>query len=1130
LNYLENHAMKLLLHSLIWFLTLTWISPFEFASAESPQLNLSEKERYFEQHVRPLLITHCQDCHGVKKQFAELRLDSRDALLKGGESGPAVKVNHPENSLLISAVRRESLEMPPEKSLKAEEIEILSTWIRQGAIWPQSANQKQPTTIDYTKHWSFQPIQDPVIPRVKNNNWPQNDIDYFILSRLEQAGLQPAPTANSAVLLKRIFWDLTGLRPTREQVQSFTADNQQSRVDTAVTAQLSSPHYGERWGRHWLDLARYADTKGYVFFEKPAFHFAYTYRDYVINSFNQDKPFDQFILEQLAADYLKEELPHESQAALGFITLGPRFKNDIHDIISDRIDVVTRGFLGLTVGCARCHDHKYDPVSIEDYYSLYGVFRNSLEPLELPFRNQDQLSPELQEKAVQIQRAARELNDLYQGQHKKVLQDTSKRLSEYLIVAQSRRQGPDTVKFDVIVDGNDLNPEALLLWQEFLDIAEKSEDPVFSIWQKLESVPEQMFASRAIEELKLTMMNSHPDSVEYLIASFLLKNNPQQFDDIIRGYANLFHEIDDEWTNRIVVARKPGQKHHQQTFPIVKREYLKTFYRPHSPLVIPLHGYTVLKLFPDRKLQQKVKKLNAALDQARAKVPVELAQMMTLRDADHLIEPRVFKRGNPGSPGQPVTRKFLSFFDQISDEPFQQGSGRLELANAITSPRNPLTARVIVNRVWQHHFGQGIVDTPSDFGIQGTRPSHPQLLDHLASWFMRNGWSIKKLHHYIMQSATYQQSSNSHETGEKLDPANKLLWRMNRRRLDFESMRDKLLQVSNQLDKTVGGKSISGITSASNHRRTLYTFIDRQQVPGLLRTFDFPSPDVSTGTRNSTSVPGQSLFLMNHPLVLKSARILGHESRQAETPTAGIQKLYQTILQRDPTQTELDEILEFLKTDQIKPEPETIRPEWEYGFASYDLKTKTVSDFQPLPHWDGKQYQGGDRLPDPKIGWVFLDQTGGHPGNDLDHVAVIRWRAPEDITVSLTGTLKHELPQGNGIRGRVLVNNQLAIGPWTLHQSTAKTDINTIKLKKNQTIDFVVDIAGHLGFDSFVWSPEIKIQAPEFTAVSRNDRQPPLPQQWNYSQDFRKPAPVPVTPWQSLAQILLLSNEFQFID
>lgn len=1121
--------MKYVLHCLLWLFTLLWTSPAEYASAEDAPLTHNEKELFFEQHVRPLLIKHCQECHGAKKQFAELRLDSRAALLKGGESGPAVKVNHPEKSLLISAVRGESLEMPPDNSLTPEEIDILSTWIRQGAIWSQSANTKQPITIDYTKHWSFQPIQDPAIPQVKNKAWPKNEIDFFILDRLEQAGLTPAPAADSTVLLRRIFWDLTGLLPSREQVQQFTNNDRNSMVDSAITAQLASPHYGERWGRHWLDLARYADTKGYVFFEKPTFHFAYTYRDYVINSFNQDKPFDQFIREQLAADYLKEDQTHESLAALGFITLGPRFKNDIHDIISDRIDVVTRGFLGLTVGCARCHDHKYDPVSIEDYYSLYGVFRNSIEPLDLPFRNQDELLPELQDKAAQMRSAARELNNLYRSQHEKVLRDTSERLAEYLIVAQSRRQGPDTVKFDVIVDGDDLNPEVILLWQEFLDIAEKSEDPVFSLWQKLEAIPQEIFATQAANELERTISGSNPDSIEYLIASHLIKMKPQQFNDIIHGYATLYHEFDQEWANRSVAARKPEQKQKQRPFPIARREYLNSFYSPHSPLVIPLHGYTVLKLFPDRKLQEKVKKLNAALDQARAQAPVELAQMMTLRDADHIIEPRVFKRGNPGSPGQAVTRKYLSFFNQISNEPFQQGSGRLELANAITSPRNPLTARVIVNRVWQHHFGQGIVSTPSDFGIQGARPTHPELLDHLASWFIRNDWSIKKLHRYIMQSATYQQSSKSHKAGEKIDPANKLLWRKNRQRQDFESMRDTLLQVSHQLEQTVGGKSVAGITADSNRRRTLYTFLNRQAVPGLLRTFDFPSPDVSTGARNSTSVPGQSLFLMNHPLVLKAALILGNESAQASTPSAGIHHLYQQILQRDPTQAEIREVLEFLNTDQVQIKPEPTRSEWEYGYAAYDLKTKTLNGFQTLPHWNGKQYQGGDKLPDSRIGWVFLDQTGGHPGNDLDHVAVIRWRAPEDITVSLTGTLKHELPQGNGIRGRVLVNNQLALGPWTLHESTAKTEIETIKLEKNQTIDFVVDIAGQLGFDSFVWSPEITEHAPKSTPASEAEPQP-TSHQWNYSKDFRKPVPVPITPWQSLAQVLLLSNEFQFID
>lgn len=1089
-----------------------------------------EQERFFEQHVRPLLIKHCIECHGPKKQFAEFRLDSREHLLKGGESGPAIKPNHPDESLLMSAVRRESLEMPPDKPLNKDEIEILSTWISQGAAWPKNTAIGKTTKTNFSKHWSFQPIRNPRRPKVKDTSWPQNEIDFFILSKLEQVHLSPSPPAKPDTLLRRITWDLTGLAPAPEQVKLFSDDKRPQTIESVIEQQLASPHYGERWGRYWLDLARYADTKGYVFFEKPSFQIAFTYRDYVIQSFNQDKPFNQFILEQLAADSLTDQIPHQSQAALGFITVGPRFKNDTHDIISDRIDVVTRGFLGLTVGCARCHDHKYDPITIEDYYSLYGVFRNSLEPIDLPFVNAESLPAPLKAQAQNIKQAAENLEQLYQQQYEKVLRGTRKRLAEYLSVAQSRRDGPDTVKFDVIVDGDDLNPEVLLKWQKFLDLTEKTESPVFFLWHQLAKVPDDQFKSQASAFLQQAARNKNSDPMISLIASHLLNSKLESFQDVILSYEKLFKEIDQEWDHWIVEASKPGRETNQKQFAPQKRAYLQAFYSPDSPLVTPRHGYTILKLFPDRKLQKKVQELNAALDTARAGASIELAQMLSLQDAKQIIEPRVFKRGNPGMPAQAIPRRYLSFFDQVSDKPFTQGSGRLELAKAIVSPQNSLTARVIVNRVWQHHFGQGIVSTPSDFGIQGTAPSHPELLDHLASWFMQHGWSIKKLHRYIMSSATYQQQSTSHAAGEKLDPANKLLWRMNRRRQDFETMRDTLLQVSHQLDLKIGGKSINGITADTNKRRTLYTSIDRQNVPGLLRTFDFPSPDVSSGSRNSTSVPGQSLFLMNHPIVLKSAQILGEKAAQVTDPEDGISQLYQNILQRSPTQEELSDMLVFLKTDQVPPKQIPTASQWEYGYGAYDLKTKTLSEFKTIPFWNGKQYQGGDRLPDPKIGWVFLDKTGGHPGNDLKHVAVIRWRAPETMTVSIKGIFKHELPQGNGVRGRVLVAGKQALGPWTIHQKSVETNLDQVNVKKDQTIDFIVDIANQLGFDSFIWSPEITVQPVETAATSKTDQSQSTVRHWNYSQDFREPDKIQITPWQSLAQILLLSNEFQFID
>lgn len=1099
--------------------------------AKNEQRNRIEQEGFFEKHVRPLLIKHCVECHGSKKQFAELRLDSLDHLLKGGESGPAIKINHPSQSLLISAIKRESLEMPPDKPLLNEEIEIFTTWIKNGAIWPKKANIGNSKKSDPAKHWAFQPIRNPRSPSVKDTTWPQNEIDYFILSKLEQNQLKPSQAADLATLTRRMYWDLIGLAPTPEQIKKNSNNNDSRHLNSIIDQLLASPHYGERWGRYWLDLARYADTKGYVFFEKASFHVAYTYRDYVINSFNQDKSFNQFVLEQLAADSLKDQIPHQSQAALGFITVGPRFKNDIHDIISDRIDVVTRGFLGLTVGCARCHDHKYDPISIEDYYSLYGVFRNSLEPIDLPFLNQGNIPAELKQKAQSINQAAENLDRLYHEQYEKIQRDAYERLAEYLVVAQSRRSGPDTVRFDVVVDGNDLNPQVLLLWQEFLDYSEKANSPVFTLWHQLEKIPDAAFAIKAPLLLQNIQRKNTNDPLIQLIASHLLKTKLGSFQNVIQGYAKLFKQIDQEWDHWIVEAPRPQSKmRRRKQFAPEKQVYLQVFYSPHSPLVTPIHGYTILKLFPDRKRQQKVKELNGVLDKARAEAPVELAQMLSLKDAEQIIEPRVFKRGNPGTPAQSVDRQYLRFFDQVSNTPFTHGSGRFELAKAIVSPKNPLTARVIVNRVWQYHFGHGIVSTPSDFGIQGARPSHPELLDHLATWFMRHGWSIKKLHRYIMQSATYQQQSISYASGEKIDPENKLLWRMNHRRQDFETMRDILLQVSHQLDTKIGGKSINGISAISNKRRAIYTSIDRQRVPGLLRTFDFPSPDVSSGSRNSTSVPGQSLFLMNHPLILKSAQILGKESEQAINPTVGIQLLYQQILQREPTSLELTEMLNFLKTDKQQRQPQLTKSQWEYGYGAYDLKLKKLLSFTPLPHWNGKQYQGGENLPDPKIGWVFLDPTGGHPGNDMNHVAVIRWRAPESMTVSVKGVLQHEISHGNGIRARILIAGKQHFGPWQIHQKSAETNINHIDLEKNQTIDFIVDIAGHLGYDSFVWSPEI-ITQPMETKISSQAKTKQIPiRNWNYSKDFRTRGPVQMNPWQSLAQILLLSNEFQFID
>jgi len=527
-----------------------------------------------------------------------------------------------------------------------------------------------------------------------------------------------------------------------------------------------------------------------------------------------------------------------------------------------------------------------------------------------------------------------------------------------------------------------------------------------------------------------------------------------------------------------------------------------------------------MRLFPDRKSQAVLRALRKKLGEAQAKASPQLAQMLVLQDAELILEPRIFTRGNAGRPANFVTRQYLQFFAGESAKPYRNGSGRLELAEAIVADDNPLTTRVIVNRVWQHHFGVGLVSTPSDFGLQGAPPSHPLLLDHLASWFQQHGWSLKALHRYIMQSATYQQQSQANATADKIDPANRLCWKMNRRRLDFETLRDALLSVSGQLDLTVGGKPAGLPTAIANKRRTLYSYIDRQQLPSLFRTFDFPSPDVSSGERTVTSVPGQTLFLMNHPLVLSAARKLGAE---AKSKPDGIAYLYHQILKRPPLPAENKQMQTYLQADRLQQvESKNSRnTEWSYGYGRLDVKSNQLSGFTKLSYVKEGQYQGGEQLPDAKIGWVFLNATGGHPGNNLEHVAVIRWIAPANMTVSLNGTLKHGLKQGNGIRGRILGNGKPLAGPWVLHNKSVATTLKHVAIKQGETIDFVVDINNALGFDSFTWSPEIVIEST--TVKLKRDH-------WTYTKDFQTLPPEPVSPWQNMAHVLLLSNEFQFID
>ena len=888
--------------------------PCGLCAADDNEVNAVAIE-FFETSVRPLLLDKCIDCHGPKKQHSGLRMDSMKSMLNGGDSGPAIVPFKPEESLLMEAVRRESFEMPPEEPLTADEVAVLERWIRQGAIWRETGNAAADTVPDFAGHWAFRPVQSPPVPEVRQAAWPRNDIDRFVLHRLEQSGITPSDQAEVGVLARRMKFDLLGLPVSSKEVAGLAGHSSSEQLDAWIDQLLESPHYGERAARHWLDVARFADTKGYVFFEKPDFRFAYTYRDYVINSFNKDKPFDQFVREQLAADLMNPVVPAATQAALGFLTIGPHFKNDIHDIIADRIDVVSRGLMGITISCARCHDHKYDPISIDDYYALYGVFRNSVEPLNLPFRTPQGSEKDVEHREKMVQ-AAEKLDRLYREQYQKVLQDGRTRLREYLETAQRQREGVDTSGFDIVQDGDDLNPQLIQLWKQYLEDREADGNPVFVAWNRLAALGDTDFDAAANTVLTELAKNSSNTPSSAAVLQRLQASPPTSFADVVETYSSLF----------LLASPEPGA--HPGTKDALSNATDKDQQLLHavlsgsaSPLQAPFHRFKLMRLFPDRESQKTVNKLNAELDKLRGDASVDSAQVLALQDADTMIPSRVFRRGNPARPGKVVARRFPQFFAKESIPEFTNGSGRLQLAEAIVSPDNPLTARVIVNRIWRQHFGTGLVLTPSNFGMQAPPPTHPQLLDHLATWLMDNNWSLKGLHRYIMQSATYRQSSRLRPELLASDPDNRQLYRMNRRRVDFESMRDAVLAVSGQMDFKIGGPSVKGIFDRKNHRRTLYAHINRQDVPGTMRTFDFPPPDVSTGARDETAVPGQTLFLMNHPMIIAAAIQIADGTSEMPDNATRVQHLFRTILGRVAESTELSQALAYLQTaDAAVPE------------------------------------------------------------------------------------------------------------------------------------------------------------------------------------------------------------------
>ncbi|MFO0820883.1 MAG: PSD1 and planctomycete cytochrome C domain-containing protein [Pirellulales bacterium] len=893
---------------------------------ETPPTFTAEQLRFFEERVRPVFAEHCWECHGAKKQEAGLRLDHRAAVLRGSDSGVIVKAGAPDQSLLVSAVRRMGdVKMPPDRSLPNDAIEAIDAWVRAGLPWPaESPNPATMTLAEAARtHWSFQPMKDVAPPSLPADSppslrdWARDPLDLFILAPQVAAGLTPSPTASRGELFRRLSLDLLGLPPRWEEVEEFAADYSPDAFERWVDRWLASPRHGERWARHWLDIARYADTKGYVFFEDKDFTWAHTYRDYVIESLNRDLPYDRFVTEQLAADRLELAGDPRPLRALGFLTLGPHFMGNSHDIIDDRIDVVTRGLLGLTVTCARCHDHKYDPVPQTEYYGLYGVFRSCEEPGVPPLDSPPPDTDDYRKFLAELQRRESALQAFVARKHQDLVNGARTRVAEYLAAAYASRNQPATDDFMLIADPNDLNPTMTLRWRVFLEKVSRQSHPVWRVWSRLAAVPEASFSERAAEALQQALVDEPTaPPLNPRVRERFQTFQPKSMNEVAAAYAEILLAVDKQWRESLAAASAAKQPAPVAMEDVAAEQIRAALYGPEAPPDVPvLLGWGFLTLLPDRASQGEYQKLLKEVETHMKTGAGAPSRALVLFDSPQPYDARVFLRGNPNRLGDPAPRQFLAALNP-QRRPFQQGSGRLELAREITSPANPLTARVLVNRLWLHHFNAAIVRTPGDFGLRGDPPTHPELLDRLATDFVRDGWSLKQLHRRLVTSATYRQASVDRAEAMNIDPDNRKWWRMNPRRLDFETFRDSMLEVAQSLDARVGGPSIKLLSDSVVPRRTLYGHIDRLDVPTLLTTFDFPNPAQSNPQRDQTTVAPQSLYLMNNGFVAEIARRIAARPELASVAgsdsAARIRALFGILYAREPSPTELERVQSFL--------------------------------------------------------------------------------------------------------------------------------------------------------------------------------------------------------------------------
>ncbi len=1089
---------------------------------------------FFENKVRPLLVDRCFECHSsTKKIKGGLSLDSKEAILKGGDTGTSLVPGNPDASLLIKAVRYhdENLQMPPKKKLEDAQIKDLEAWVKMGAPDPRTASAGPLNPFDAImaegrKHWAFQPVKKPAQPAVKNEKWVKSPIDAFVLAKLEAKDMQPSVPADKRTLIRRAYFDLTGLPPTPEEVSAFLADRSPDAYEKLIDKLLASPRYGERWGRHWLDVARYADTKGYLAGGvERRFGYSYTYRDYVVRAFNEDLPYDRFVKEQLAADMMALGEDKRPLAALGFLTLGRRFLNNQNDIIDDRIDVVTRGLMGVTVACARCHDHKYDPIPTKDYYSLYGVFGSTTEPEEKPLLGIQPDPKENEAYLAERKKLEQKLEDYRLEEVRKQMAEIRRRTGDYLKTAIETKAMTDKGAATKLIQERKLERDVVEAWVKYLDTLKQKHDEVFTPFAQLAALPPNEFAAKAKPILD-ALGNDPAKPIHPLIRNALKGRTAASLKDVADRYNETFAGIENKFQELYSAAKKKNEALPTGLRDSQENTLRNVLLEDKSPSFVAEAKYDILL----DGARPKLRELKADIDRLDAVHPGAPPRAMVLVEKDKPMNPVVFIRGSPGNRGPQVPRQFLEVLSKPDRKPFEKGSGRLELAEAIASKDNPLTARVLVNRFWMLHFGNPLVRTTSDFGVRSDPPTHPELLDFLAAYFMENGWSMKKLHKLMMISSAYMQSSDADPAlavkYSQVDATNLLLWKMNRQRLDFESMRDTILSISGKLDLKQGGLPVELTSVPFTGRRTVYGFIDRQNLPGMFRAFDFANPDVSTPQRFTTTVPQQALFFLNSPFIADQAKNLmdRKEMTAAKSDEERVKALYALAFQRLPSREEVDMAKRYV-AEQGSQKDVSNEPVWQYGYGEIDEATKKVKTFNKLPHFSGDAWQGGEKFPHEKFAYLRLTADGGHAGNAPRHTAIRRWVAPQSGTIEIQGTLEHKNKQGNGLLGMIISSSKGLLKEGVAQNAKAELKVEKLEVKAGDIIDFVADSRKDTNSDSFNWAPKVIYTAGEAGMPVYGKKE------WSAKADFGKEAaPQRLDAWEKYAQIVLLSNEVVFVD